>query len=1371
MNQLQNQSTQNVAKMTETDDQPVSSPIKIPKENVADNVNHHSNKNSNSSVDNQPVRFHLTKNQPIKLNVSSSSDSSDSSKTTTWGQVKSNSPKKTKKEKKNQSANNSPTSSPTKNKNKVMTSWKNMSPTKSSCSSDLEHSNHSNQSHDSANRIFRFSTSRLKDFNDSTSSSSDVEQEQNGNSGKLSEQNQSDSNVQEKSKKCEGVTSSDKKSQCSCNKGSPCKRPGSCNCSNNCTSHLPDNQNALVNSNTSLNENDNGSPKKEKTSPDDICDNDYFYEDDFSVQFDTNLRETSVTPVDSDPHTTILEFPNMVTGSYLRFNGGSSNVSFNNSKASSNVSLNNLRVSNIINNEDNRVQYDSENSGNSGSHNSTMEMSSSDTGRDMLGSSDMIELSDGPLFTPTPTHILSTDSLDRQPRDSAEVEAEMSGSNGSSETNLNVDCCPRKEEYFLSFDGSHSKVSGSETDISLSFTSHDSCPGHWVQSENGDLIQCCQGRGGHDASNEFSSSEGQEESTDSFHICFNKLSPMHKGNQYAGRENLTGRVLKRLVPVKETSPEMGETSDDENTRTSTTLTAGSKDVSSASQQTSPRKKVLSPIKEPSRIRKRGGKSEHLYLVGIGKPIEIMRKAGVHSHSLPRMKKLVSWKQVKNFRNGNYAKCQSLPELSSSTTWQNISAMKCRKLSEITESFHNKRHSASLLEFYQRMKSQSNPVSPDTMNNLEQILWPNFVGQRSKTTDLSDSSESSQGCPHCQCRLQHGILPDSATKGYTNKRIVDWLKMDCSDGSRDSSRPNSLACQTGLAPECFTKETLISPQTVTLWCGTKTVGSQFPPATKDCAMQTLVDLKNQKDSVCAYTSAGKKDQALQTSDFEEEEILSILSDNFEDYSFLKSNEGIAKDLISCPDFNYVEKDVLASNKIQRSKSAEGYRSKIDSNVFSADKSYQEKGRRVGRSRSAGRLGDKTLLQSRRMGISRHYSYQSLPDVAFLMSASSIEKEESKDSLFDALKLDLPVPVTIAPKTELEQFSIYKQKSSPCPHHRHRSSGTKGNLKGETDTGSSSSGISTSSASSGIDPGYCDCRSRSTESPENDLERLIFFPPHTEEKIKTAKDCCNAKRRAKSLPSRLSECANSDPKLNKYANEMRPFGVSGSKGNGQCRISTKWISGVKNQDSDGTENLYAVEEEQTPVASPEQPCFHRNGCYDNGCQDDECNHDNKNKCDYFGGEQDITESEFYRAVESDKIIIVGNEYYQGYAIGVDSNSSSGSSVPNGDRKPLKSCLRKRGNRGLRSTRSMSAADTMALNFDDLEAKVKNHRHSYGCDEVYIVSDENGQLMMYQADDSAEPVMFYLGKFYTVQMQCWIFKGLIACCVAESFFTCTP
>ncbi|KAL4216661.1 Rab GTPase binding [Mactra antiquata] len=1306
-----------------TNDQPITKPVTIPNDklNVKEIETGNNISNNKSSSENHPIRYGFANNsQPIRLSLTSSSESTGSENSkTTWGQVKNGSPQKTCKEANKQNSK-SPHTSPTKNKNsKAMTSWKDISPTKLSSSSDLDHSGHSNpSSNEYANRIFRFSTNRMKDFNDSSSSS----ETEAGDPNKTNE----DGNEKK-------VTNKEPDNKCTCTKenGSPCKNQKSCNCSNNCTSHLPDNQNSLVNSNTSLTE--NGSPKKEKgvTGSDDMCDNEYFYEDDFTVQFDTNLRETSVTPIDSDPGTTILDFPNMVSGSYLHFNnGGSSNVSFNNSKASSNVSLNNMRASNIVNNQEGHVQYDSEFSGNSGSHNSTMEMSSSD--RDMMASSDMIELSDGPLFTPTPTHLL-TDSLDKN-RDA--VEGEMSGSDGSGETNLNVDCCPRKEEYFLSFDGSHSRVSGSETDISLSMTSHESYPGQLVYSEasitSHDSAQIYTSQG-HEASNECSSSEGQEESTDSFHMCFNKLSPRHKNNQYAGRENLSGRILKKLVPVKETIIETGDSSEDENTRTSTTLTAGSKDLS-ASPQFSPKKKVLMPFGD--QISQLKGKSSgQLFLVGIGKPEQILKKAGVHSHTIPRVKKLVSWRQLKNYKKGEVSKCSSLPDINTSTSWQNISALKCRKLSEISQSFHSKRHSASLLEFYQRMKSQSNPVSPETMNNLEHILWPNFIGQKAKH-EMSDSSGSSQECAHCQCGKPSfpDDLPDSGLKGYSKKRIFDWLKMEGSG----STRPSSLACQTGNIHDFSTKETLISPQTVTLWCGTKTVASQFPPVTKDCAIQTFQNSLIGKESGLV-PGVGKRDQALQTSDFEEEEILSILSDNFEEFGFLKSNEGIAKDLISCPDFVIMDKDI--SNKIHRSKSADGNLKRVDRASNCTNKSYQQKTSHIGRSKSTGRLGTKLDYNDRRMGLSKHYSHISLPDIAFLSSSISIPKEESKESLFDAMKLDLPVPVTIVPKTELEQFSIYKQTTNSCSHHKAHCKKYTSKVKGsDTEIGSSSSGISTSSASSGIDPGYCDCRSRSTESPENDLERLIFFPPHTEEKIKSTVDCCGSKKRAKSLPSRLSECANpNNPKIEKYANETRPQVTS--KSQTQCRISEKWINNVKKVEPEGNENLYALEEEQTPVASPDQPCCHIEGCCGDSSQKSDGGYGSEAKFAIYAGDQAMTESDILRAVENEKIIVVGNDYYRGLSMGLDSNSSSGSSVPNVDRKPLKSCLRKR-NRGLRS-RSMSATDTMTLNFDDLTEKVKNHRHSYGCDEVYIVSDEHGQLMMYQADDSAEPVMFYLGK----------------------------
>ncbi|KAH3809930.1 hypothetical protein DPMN_138312, partial [Dreissena polymorpha] len=1349
--------------------QNLSNPVSSQTENTKPETNQ-SNVNSNS---NQPIRFNISGNQPIRLSLSSSSDSSDSSKTTTWGKVKSGSPKKCKKDSNISNEIISPQSSPKKENNKTMTSWKDISPSKSSSGSDLEGSSHSTERHP---RMFRFSRS-FKDSSDSSlTSNSD------NNVYENPDENEDVENKSTNQNSDKPVANQNLERKCCCSKetGSPCKSSKSCKCPKNCALCNTDNQNVLVSSNSSSNDND--SPKKTKREINDDGENDYFYDEDFSVQFDTNLRETSVTPIDSDPNTTILDFPNMVTGSYLRFNGGSSNVSFNNSKASSqNASVNTLKVSivdnaDIQNNQYDPGRYDSEASGNSGSHNSTMEISSSD--QNLLGSSDLIDLSDGPLFTPTPSNMLgSGDSLDGNTHKSKdrEQDGDMVESADSADTNLNVNCCPRKDDYFLSFDGSHSKVSGSETDISLSFTSHDSCPGHWSQSGTSNYhSNCCQGEG-HEASNELSSSEGQDECTDSFHLCFNKLSPRHKGGQYVARENLTGRVLKRLVTVKENTSEICDSSEDENTKTSTTLTAGSKTVSSSSPFSTTKKKIVRQISEPNHNHsheghehhchsnrvKGQGKPEQLFLVGIGKPLEILRKARVHSHSLPRSTKMVSWKQVKNIRNDQASKkCQSLPELPTCTSWENIAAEKCQKLSDVCESFHNKRHSASLFEFYQRMKNQSNPVSPETMKNLEHIFWPNFVGQKLRNSEMSESSSSSQECPHCLGKIPANGLPESTVnKAYANKRIFDWLKMEYS--GKDTLRPSSLGCQTGLMlAECDSKETLISPQTVTLWGGTKTVGMQFPPLTKDCSMQTVVNqLQTSAENFSnVFANLVKKDIALQTSDFEEEEILSILSDNFEEFGFLRSNEGIAKDFLSCPDFTPSEIGTKnKTGKIHRSKSADGYKNTSERLHSKSDQNI-----RFGRSRSTGRLGDRSSVIRRRMGLSRHYSHQSLPDIAFLTSSVTLEKDESKDSLFDAMKLDLPYPVTIATKTELEQFNIYRQTSAPCQHIDNKKLNLQlqkccqGNIakniinKNDPEVASSSSGISTSSASSGIDPGYCDCRSRALESPENDLERLIFFPPHTEKKIKLAKDCCNAKRRAQSMPSKLSECAaTSDLKLNKYANEARPLFKGQLQGQGlkvQCKMSPKWINGNKNIDTKDSENLYALEEEQTPVASPDAPCNHSNhrdsGCYENSCHDNSCEHDSSS-CEMYhgGGERNFTESDFYRAVESDRIIVVGNGCYGGlYAD--DSNSSSGSSIPNGERKPLKSCLRKR-NRSLRPTRSMSATDTMTLNFDDIEAKVRNHRHSFGCDELYVVSDEHGQLMMYQADDSAEPVMFYLGK----------------------------
>ena len=204
------------------------------------------------------------------------------------------------------------------------------------------------------------------------------------------------------------------------------------------------------------------------------------------------------------------------------------------------------------------------------------------------------------------------------------------------------------------------------------------------------------------------------------------------------------------------------------------------------------------------------------------------------------------------------------------------------------------------------------------------------------------------------------------------------------------------------------------------------------------------------------------------------------------------------------------------------------------------------------------------------------------------------------------------------------------------------------------------------------------------------------------------CIGPKKRAHSVPKCLSECVGSPQgKFEKYAYEVHP--QPGGKVQGQTRVGQKWNAGSKLVATEANgDNLYALEEEQTPVASPEQHCCHNEKCPRNSY------HGNKN----FPSpeEQNIYEGEFYRA--TGHVLHIDREYLREFS--TDSASSSGSYVPNNDKKPLKSCLRKK-NKGLRS-RSMS--DTFNLNFDDAKQKQKTkNRHSYACDEVYIVSDEFG------------------------------------------------
>ena len=163
---------------------------------------------------------------------------------------------------------------------------------------------------------------------------------------------------------------------------------------------------------------------------------DYFYEDEFSVQFDTNLRE-AVAAGEQGVSEEVL--PQALNGSYTKFRDS------------------------LLQTDLYLGPYESELSGSR----TSMEISSSE--REMMCSSDMLNFSNDPLFTPTPPLVeqqqaeqqnVSVDSLSHHGQG-----PEMANSRSSNDPSHVVDCCIRKDAYFLSFSGSQNR-STSESDIS-----------------------------------------------------------------------------------------------------------------------------------------------------------------------------------------------------------------------------------------------------------------------------------------------------------------------------------------------------------------------------------------------------------------------------------------------------------------------------------------------------------------------------------------------------------------------------------------------------------------------------------------------------------------------------------------------------------------------------------------------------------------------------------------------------------------------------------------------------------------------------------------------------------------------------------------
>lgn len=965
-------------------------------------------------------------------------------------------------------------------------------------------------------------------------------------------------------------------------------------------------------------------PNKLESAQSEEQNNEYFYDEDFTVQFDTNLRESSpgLNCTCIDP-TIVSDFPNIVTGSYLSFN--------------------NMKGSAILDPNAHTELFCPDESELSSCRNSAMDMSSSE--REMMCSSDMLEFSDNPLFTPSPTKELekqnvSTDSLDKNFSRSVE-HCCQDGSLESSDGNLCINCCPKKEDYFLSFDGSQGRSqTNSENDTSL--LSIGSGQGHWGQSSSGEEMV-------------------SEECTDSFHFCYTN------GNvQQHGHRKIKFQSLKAVH-------ESNDNADIENSedRLSTSLP----------------KITRSPISEFNQKLHAGhhgkkgccpGKRAHLNKSNFLPP----SKNSSMRQTVPN-RKVTSWKQVKSLKSLGKVdmmldanRSSSMPELYVQA-WQSFTSQEL-DIAKIAESFHGKRHSAYLLDLYQRVRNQSNPVSPETMANIEQILFHPLISQNRchGEANLSAPAGPCAVCGRDGSHSSHTLtnsnihhLVNTSRSGqpldqYTRRRIIEWLERDKIEGEAKGCQTQNLTQK-----ETRAAETLISPTTVILWSGTKNFSAQFPPHTKDCGIQTScsgqtshVQQQTSPTLDVQYKKLCMTEVAQQTSpSLEKHDVLSMLPETFTDLD----------DIIP-------RRDPVAHKQVPRSQSA-------DSNV------------------------PKNPLEVPQRGCISYYTFKSLPDLNFMISSADLQEEEEDEiSLFDPIPVAMPIPILTPTFAKSFSGSSGKMESQSSGSAKKRSRSVPAKLmnpqllKNAGESGSSSSGVSTSSTSSGIDPGYStEERTFSVGSPSNDIERLLFYPPHVESSAKKDKEDIEVQKGYEQLEGEGQNKAQGHPKLkrvcenkvNKYANEVHPISLDAMHKPKPIEIIDSKTDGkVAMETNPAMEHLYSLQEENTPVSSPDV-----SRCHHTCCHGDDCffvNHPNQ-----FSSE---------------------------------SNSSNGSGHTKPNRKPLKSCLRKQ--HFLRS-RSLSDPHNLGQASDSQKQRRKLNRHSYACEEVYLLTDESGQYYLCQSDNSSQ------------------------------------
>ncbi|XP_070178659.1 uncharacterized protein [Littorina saxatilis] len=479
---------------------------------------------------------------------------------------------------------------------------------------------------------------------------------------------------------------------------------------------------------------------------------DYFYEDEFSVQFDTNLREVVVISGEPGAPDEQVALPQSLNGSYTKLRDS-------------------LQPGDLY-----LGPYESELSGSRES----MEISSSE--REMMCSSDMLNFSKDPLFTPSPPpgdHVMrreqqqqlqtvSLDSLGHQGQ--GHGCAEMGG---SVDPNFAVHCSIRKDAYFLSFNGSQQK-STSESDISY-VSQVSSNDGHQSGGNQSDSSQ------GQDAEDEGSKSNSYDAGDDG-------KSPTQPDGSSSSTPAAFYRPVRNMLLSRYPGRICLEALQDYLlSRSSSSKSAGSSRHSCSGHC------KLSP------------------LCGTLLSSGDLFMSGGHRRGMRRSSNLTTWKQVKNLK--QLGKQQNIHDLSNSMpdlTAEDVKVVRREKktvqertVESIAESFHGKRHSAYILELYQRLMSSSNPPDPQTLSRIDHILFHEPLPKEEYT-----AKKDCGACPSC---------------GITGANKKHDFHLDL---RRDVPCGRSLCSAT----------TSMSPQALTLWHGQKNFGSQFPPNTTDCGVQ-------------------------------------------------------------------------------------------------------------------------------------------------------------------------------------------------------------------------------------------------------------------------------------------------------------------------------------------------------------------------------------------------------------------------------------------------------------------------------------------------------------------------------------------------------